>query len=164
MKFRVLIEPDEDGVFVAECPVLPGCISQGKTRAEAVANIQDAIQGFFTVWKNTTNPFPDPARKKSLKSPYEPPSRLFRRRRGQSFLETWLRGGSITKKTFPLPTEHRCFVEPHHQNTPQALFRRDIIICGAMPRTSAIRSSTNCKSARLIPCLIIRDQRELRVS
>ena len=32
---EIVIEPDEDGVFVAECPALPGCISQGKTRAEA---------------------------------------------------------------------------------------------------------------------------------
>lgn len=43
MKYRVLIEPDEDGVYVAEVPSLPGCISQGKTRAEAVANIKEAI-------------------------------------------------------------------------------------------------------------------------
>jgi antitoxin HicB len=42
MKFRILIEPDEDGVFVAECPTLPGCVSQGKTRDEAVANIRRA--------------------------------------------------------------------------------------------------------------------------
>ena len=35
MKFRVIIEQDEDGVFIASCPTLPGCISQGKTRAEA---------------------------------------------------------------------------------------------------------------------------------
>jgi predicted RNase H-like HicB family nuclease len=47
MKFRILVEPDEDGVFVAECPALPGCISQGKTRDEAVANIKDAIQGYL---------------------------------------------------------------------------------------------------------------------
>lgn len=47
MKFRVLIEHDEDGVFVAECPVLPGCVSQGKTREEAVANIRDAIAGYL---------------------------------------------------------------------------------------------------------------------
>ena len=48
MKFRVLIEPDEDGVCVAECPSLPGCISRGQTRAEAVANIRDAMQGDLT--------------------------------------------------------------------------------------------------------------------
>ena len=47
MKFRVLIEPDEDGVFVASCPSLPGCVSQGKTRAEARAGIQDAIAGYL---------------------------------------------------------------------------------------------------------------------
>ncbi|NIA12272.1 MAG: hypothetical protein GWP10_21775 [Nitrospiraceae bacterium] len=47
MKYRVLIEQDEDGVFVAECPSLPGCISQGKTRYEALQNIQDAIRGYL---------------------------------------------------------------------------------------------------------------------
>ena len=43
MKYRVLIEQDEDGVFVAEVPTLPGCISQGETRAEALENIREAI-------------------------------------------------------------------------------------------------------------------------
>ncbi|MDX6383465.1 MAG: hypothetical protein QOK48_1038 [Blastocatellia bacterium] len=43
MKYRVLIEQDEDGVFVAEVPSLPGCISQGQTRAEATTNIKEAI-------------------------------------------------------------------------------------------------------------------------
>lgn len=43
MKFVVTIERDEDGMFVAECPSIPGCLSQGKTREEAVRNIQDAI-------------------------------------------------------------------------------------------------------------------------
>lgn len=43
MKFRVLIEQDEDGVFVAEVPTLPGCISQGRTRVEATNNIKEAI-------------------------------------------------------------------------------------------------------------------------
>ena len=47
MKFRVHIEPDEDGVFVVECPTLPGCISQGATRDEALANIKDAIAGYL---------------------------------------------------------------------------------------------------------------------
>lgn len=46
MRFRVLIEQDEDGVFVANCPTLPGCVSQGATRAEAVTNIKDAIAGY----------------------------------------------------------------------------------------------------------------------
>jgi antitoxin HicB len=47
MKFRVTIEQDEDGVFVAHCPSLPGCISQGKTLIEAQANIYEAIEGYL---------------------------------------------------------------------------------------------------------------------
>lgn len=44
MKFIVTIVRDEDGVFVAECPAIPGCVSQGKTEAEAEANIREAIR------------------------------------------------------------------------------------------------------------------------
>jgi predicted RNase H-like HicB family nuclease len=47
MKYRVLIQQDEDGVFVAKCPSLPGCISQGRTREEALANIKDAVHGYL---------------------------------------------------------------------------------------------------------------------
>jgi predicted RNase H-like HicB family nuclease len=41
---KVIIYPGEDGYWVAECPSLPPCISQGKTKAEAIANIKEAIQ------------------------------------------------------------------------------------------------------------------------
>lgn len=58
MKYRVLIEQDEDGAFVAECPSLPGCVSQGKTREEALANIQDAIQGYLESLKKHDDPIP----------------------------------------------------------------------------------------------------------
>jgi predicted RNase H-like HicB family nuclease len=44
MKFLITIFQDEDGVFVAECPSIPGCISQGKTEQEAENNIQKAIK------------------------------------------------------------------------------------------------------------------------
>lgn len=44
MKFSITITRDEDGVFVAECPAIPGCISQGATEEEAEGNIQDAIR------------------------------------------------------------------------------------------------------------------------
>jgi predicted RNase H-like HicB family nuclease len=44
---QVLLYPGEDGYWVAECPSLPGCISQGKTKREAVANIKEAIQGYI---------------------------------------------------------------------------------------------------------------------
>jgi predicted RNase H-like HicB family nuclease len=43
MKFMVLLQADEDGFIVAECPSLPGCFSQGRTKVEALANINDAI-------------------------------------------------------------------------------------------------------------------------
>ena len=60
MKFRVVIEPDEDGVFVAECPALSGCVSQGKTRDEALANIRDAIQGYLHSLEKHGEPVPGP--------------------------------------------------------------------------------------------------------
>lgn len=44
MELTVLLDRDEDGVWVVECPELPGCISQGKTREEAIENIKDAIK------------------------------------------------------------------------------------------------------------------------
>jgi antitoxin HicB len=60
MKYRVVIEPDEDGVFVAECPALPGCISQGKTRAQTLANIKDAMTGYLASVKKHGEPVPPP--------------------------------------------------------------------------------------------------------
>ena len=60
MKYRVVIESDEDGIFVAECPALPGCISQGKTRDEAVANIKDAIEGYLASLLKHGEPVPPP--------------------------------------------------------------------------------------------------------
>ena len=44
MRFTVTIERDEDGVWVVECPAIPGCVSQGRTREEALANVREAIQ------------------------------------------------------------------------------------------------------------------------
>lgn len=44
MKFNVTLERDEDGVWVAECPSIPGCVSQGSTRAEALKNVREAIK------------------------------------------------------------------------------------------------------------------------
>lgn len=47
MTFHIVIEKAEDGYFVVECPSLPGCISQGKTEQEALANIKEAILGWL---------------------------------------------------------------------------------------------------------------------
>ena len=43
MKFATVLDRDEDGMSIAECPSIPGCVSQGKTREEALANIKEAI-------------------------------------------------------------------------------------------------------------------------
>ena len=58
MKFRVLLEQDEDGVFVAEVPSLPGCISQGRTRDEAIRNTQEAISAYLESLKDHGDPIP----------------------------------------------------------------------------------------------------------
>ncbi len=60
MKYRVLIEQDEDGVFVAEVPSLPGCVTQGDTRAEALTNVQEAIQLYIESLKAHDEPIPPP--------------------------------------------------------------------------------------------------------
>jgi predicted RNase H-like HicB family nuclease len=44
---QVIIYSGEDGYFIAECPSLPGCTSQGKTKEEAIANIKEAIDGYI---------------------------------------------------------------------------------------------------------------------
>lgn len=58
MKYRIIVEQDEDGMFVAECPNLPGCISQGKTRREALDNMKDAIHGYLLSLKKHNEPIP----------------------------------------------------------------------------------------------------------
>lgn len=58
MKYRVLIEQDEDGVFVAQVPSLPGCISEGQTREEALENVRDAIAGYLESLAKHDEPVP----------------------------------------------------------------------------------------------------------
>jgi predicted RNase H-like HicB family nuclease len=60
MQYRVLIEPDEDGVFVAEVPALPGCVSQGNSRTEAIANIKEAIAAYLESLQKHGEPVPPP--------------------------------------------------------------------------------------------------------
>ena len=52
------IEQDENGMFITECPTLPGCISQGKTRSEAIENIKDAAQGYLESLRKHNEPIP----------------------------------------------------------------------------------------------------------
>ncbi len=56
---QVIIYPGEDGYYVAECPSLPGCISQGKTKEEAIANIKEAIEGYVLTLQDDNLPIPD---------------------------------------------------------------------------------------------------------
>ncbi len=51
MKFVITVQQDEDGVFIAECPSIPGCVSQGATHKEAEKNIEDAIKECLAVRK-----------------------------------------------------------------------------------------------------------------
>ena len=56
---QVIIYPGEDGYWVAECPSLPGCISQGKTKEEAIANIKEAIRGYIAALEEDHLPVPE---------------------------------------------------------------------------------------------------------
>lgn len=56
---QVVIYPGEDGFWVAECPSLPGCISQGETREQAIANIREAIEGYVLALEEDGLPVPE---------------------------------------------------------------------------------------------------------
>jgi len=55
---QVIIYPGEDGYYVAECPSLPGCISQGKTKEEVIDNIKEAIEGYILALQDDNIPVP----------------------------------------------------------------------------------------------------------
>jgi len=56
---QVIIYPGEDGYWIAECPSLPGCISQGKTKEDALTNIREAIEGYVEALKDDNLPVPE---------------------------------------------------------------------------------------------------------
>ena len=58
MRYRVVIEQDEDGIYVTECPSLPGCVSQGNSREEALINIKDAMAGYLESLRLHNEPIP----------------------------------------------------------------------------------------------------------
>jgi len=58
MKFAITLEQDEDGFFVASCPALSGCHSQGRTKEEAIANITEAIRGYVASLRKHGEPIP----------------------------------------------------------------------------------------------------------
>ena len=63
MRYTVLLEPEEDGGFVVSVPALPGCISQGDTREEALANIREAISLYAEDCREAGDPEPTEAGK-----------------------------------------------------------------------------------------------------
>ncbi len=66
---QAIIYPGEDGWWVAECPSLPGCISQGKTQEEAIVNIKESIEGYLESLNKHNEPIPPP-----ISSPQRSPS------------------------------------------------------------------------------------------
>ena len=56
---EVIIYPGEDGYWVAQCPSLPGCITQGQTKEAAIANIKEAIEGYIAALKEDALPIPE---------------------------------------------------------------------------------------------------------
>ena len=60
LKYRIIVEQDEDGIFVAEAPSLPGCVSQGNTRDEALVNVKEAIEGYLESLRKHGDPIPPP--------------------------------------------------------------------------------------------------------
>ena len=55
---QITIKPGEDGFWLAECPSLPGCISQGQSKKEAIQNIREAIEGYIEVLQEEGDPIP----------------------------------------------------------------------------------------------------------
>jgi predicted RNase H-like HicB family nuclease len=66
MNLKVMIEQDEDGIFVATCPSLPGCISQGETEEEALENIKEAITLHLECLSEDGLPFKGDSKKKEV--------------------------------------------------------------------------------------------------
>ena len=56
---QILLYPGEDGYWVAECPSLPGCVSQGETKEQAIANIREAIAGYVAALEDDGLPVPE---------------------------------------------------------------------------------------------------------
>lgn len=57
---QVILRPGEDGWWIVECPSLPGCITQGQTKEEALTNIREAIKGYIAALEEDELPVPEP--------------------------------------------------------------------------------------------------------
>ena len=57
-KYLVYLEPEEEGGYTVSCPLLPGCVTQGETKEEALAMIKDAIEGYIASLEKHGEPVP----------------------------------------------------------------------------------------------------------
>jgi predicted RNase H-like HicB family nuclease len=55
---QIILYPGEDGYWVSECPSLPGCVSQGETKAQSIESIKEAIEGYVEALKQDHLPVP----------------------------------------------------------------------------------------------------------
>lgn len=68
MEYRIVLEPDpEDGGYVAHCPALPGCYSQGDTKEEALSNISEAIEAYIESLQKDCLPIPEDTKPEIMK-------------------------------------------------------------------------------------------------
>ncbi len=86
---QVIIYPGEDGYWVIECPSLPGCISQGKTKEEAIENIKEAIRGYVAALEEDHLPIPE-ERYETLVWLYEQTTKDFGPQVRESLREGWI--------------------------------------------------------------------------
>lgn len=56
---QVVVYPGEDGYWIAECPSLPGCVTQGHSKAEAIENVKEAIRGYVAALEDDNLPVPE---------------------------------------------------------------------------------------------------------
>ena len=56
---QIIIKPGEDNFWLAECPSLPGCVSQGQSKKEAIQNIREAIEAYLKVLRKDGEPIPE---------------------------------------------------------------------------------------------------------
>jgi predicted RNase H-like HicB family nuclease len=69
VRYRVVLEQDEAGMYVAEIPALPGCVSQGGTREEAVRNVREAAVGYLESLRAHNEPIPPGAQEEFIDLP-----------------------------------------------------------------------------------------------
>lgn len=89
MKYRVRITQDEDGALVAEVPALPGCVSQGETRSDAIKNMQEAIEAYLESLKMHGESVPRQSTRKLLRWTLERPNKNLWGRGHSSINQDW---------------------------------------------------------------------------